>query len=70
MSARELRNAARLRAQRHRDLLSQLIEDAKVCDEMKDALRLRLRNLWIEASLAMTLIESAPPPPKPQGETT
>jgi hypothetical protein len=65
MTARLLRDQARLRAQGQRDQLAALIDDAKLCAEMKDAMRLRLRNLWVEAQLAMALTDSMPPKGNP-----
>ena len=61
MSARALREQARLRALGHRDALAALIEDSDLADEHRDAMRHRLRNLWSEATVAMTLVDSMPP---------
>lgn len=61
MTARLLRDQARLRAQGHKDQLSALIDDSDLDDELKDAMRMRLSKLWTEASLAMTLVHAAPP---------
>ncbi|HEY2216550.1 MAG TPA: hypothetical protein VGH21_03580 [Solirubrobacteraceae bacterium] len=57
-AAKELRDQARMRAQREMEALRHLIDDSAVCAEEKDAMRARLRNLWTQASLAMTLIDA------------
>jgi hypothetical protein len=56
--AKELRDNARMRAQREMEALRGIIEDSSLCAEEKDAMRLRLRNLWTHASLAMTLVDA------------
>lgn len=48
------RNAARLRAHKHLNAMGQLISELEIADEMKDALRMRLRDLWTEAKAAMS----------------
>lgn len=58
MLAAEIRERARLRAQGHRNQLAALIHEATLEDEMKDAMRVRLRGLWTEANIAMTLVDT------------
>lgn len=52
----EIREQARMRAQRHHTALSELIHDADIDTETKDAMRARLRGLWVNATIAMTLL--------------
>lgn len=59
-NARAIRDQARTRAQRHHTALAALIHDAEIDVEMKDAMRIRLRGLWIDATIAMTIVSDKP----------
>jgi hypothetical protein len=64
-STRQIRDRARLAAQGHADQLRALIDEAALEAEMKDAMRKRLRDMWNEATVAMTAVEGLPPKQEP-----
>lgn len=47
-------HAAKTRAHKHLNAMGQLISELEIADEMKDALRMRLRDLWSECKAAMS----------------